>query len=236
MKRRWVNIGLWLAAVTGAVLWHLAFWRLPAAPRPTQQVAQGQPSVLCLPLGAAGAQGVQRASLVWSPVLFALPSSMGFSGAPATRQPAAIPMPRAQPDHLDTRWPRQQPAPFAAKRLLEQARNRLRQPAPAPELPPAPPPARPVAGGLTTSVEQGLTARGFEPVLADPALLGPDSWRARLALAIDEQGLPSRVLLTQSTGDAQRDAALVRSLMAGRAQPGRPAEGFMAISYRPETR
>jgi hypothetical protein len=225
-----------IIAIGFALVWHAVAWStLTLAPRRTPVERPAAPRVVYMPLMANGdvTNQLSDARVVWSPVLFSLPSPLGFSkpfpgfnGAPRPINGLTT----GPPEPLIT-----DPAPAPGSQLGQTEAYRQRLQEPAALAPPVsgtlvPAPVDPEAS-CTVTLAQGLSPElvANHPFPLRGEELGKRPWEARAALVFTEEGLPRSVVLQESSGDAARDDLLVRRLYQWRATPGAPARGIVVV-------
>ncbi len=163
---------------------------------------------------------------VWSPVLFSLPSPVGFS-RPLLSGRAGIGAPLESPGvtRLSLAWEAPAPAPLVPERIrLEALDPSLGTPRPPVRLPPA-------------AALQVLRQSGFggadapQMPLPDPARLGLAGWETEALIEADELGTVHHVLLNPPP-PAEDARQLVQSLYRWRFAPGSPGQRVAYFTYR----
>lgn len=223
----------WLLAALAAVAWHAAIAAglrpRPAAPPPA--APPGPPAFTYRP----GAAALDESDLVepgWvalhTPILFALPSPVGFA---APRQ-----HPERHPDLGPPVWPLRllprslapvtEAAVLLPPSLEESARRRLAELEAAAE----PPRPRPPAGWAEWSVsgldEPTVAGLGFP---LPPEERGDAAWEARASVTFGADGRPCRVLLDEPPADAVVAGKLVTGLYRWRIPPPSVARRVQAL-------
>ena len=219
------GLPLWAAAL--AIGW-FGFWGLVLRPEPvreTERTPPPAPRVTYLPgtegLGGRSAQADLRA--LWSPVLFALPTPMGFSRG-ATNSDVAWRPPLQQTQSEPVLLTRPPPAPAA---LMAVTPGLLaRRAAAPPALVPAEPPVfagAPAATGRVWQVVLGDGLAGIrwqqQPLPEAPAEDGESLWEAGAQLEISREGVVQHVWLDTPTASAQVNDLLLHALLGWRSVP-----------------
>jgi len=226
---------LWAAVL--ALAW-FGGWGLllqPAgSPAPATRVAKA-PRVTYLPAPAVQGDGATRADLrvLWSPVLFSLPTPMGFSRSAASNE-ATLRPPLQQA--LSTPVLLARPVPPPAAPLIPPPVANLAGPAPAaPAVPAAPvftapPPATSAAwqvllrGGLADAAWQ---AQPLPPAPADGTAADVE---AGAQLEFSREGWAQHVWLDAPTASSNVNAQLVRALLQWRCAPAAaPRSGAVVL-------
>ena len=235
-----------IAAIVIALLLHLAWWLLVEpreepgqAPRPEVTALVYRP-VLVQAEGRSAGDALQA---VWSPILFSLPTHVGFSQSQLERSGMMLP-PAEQPlDHsrlrdayaistrLDPAIPLITPAEQAN---LTRHRLGLDIPHRAPTLstatasPPAP------LHRYHLRWCGAITGEDFLQTELAPNLVQNDGAprEATLYIAISEEGIVSRVMLENRSGNTEWDARLVRAIRSWKGRPAnQPRSGRVRISF-----
>jgi hypothetical protein len=232
----------WVLAAALALAWH-AFWGLwlRAAPPPAPLRAPVVPEVTYAPIQAApesGGPALADARTLWSPVLFSLPTPMGFSRSALARRIGSQP-PLAVPG--DTAIFLERPAPSDERviRVGESVEALMRESPDrfafhVPDVPALTPTA--VSTGETVRVELlgGLAGRRFVRMdLPDePRVRGDTAWEAGAYLEVDGEGRVVHVLLENPSESAKLNGMLVRSMRGWRMESaGRPHSGRVTLRY-----
>ncbi len=213
---------IWAVAVSFALLWHVLLWiHVPdAAEDFDQALAPHKPSVQYLPPAHSVADQRGRGSLMM-PVLFSLPSSMGFSLPLHSRSEGLLEDSRDSDADLAflrrsnglsdrnlIRWPRRmdaQVAEFLNDPDLAIARTALKRPQ-----------TRNGARRRVRSFVEG--ALGDRELLAsevsvpDEILREQGRWTATAKVEFDADGLARHVFLVEPTEAPELNSAIVRSL------------------------
>ncbi len=218
-------------------------WALvPPAPEPAHPPrARFAPLVLLTPetraelLAADGGEPWVR-----MPVLFSLPTRLGFSplASPALADAELRFLDQAPPPPFLERpaappAPGTDPGPVLA-RAAEQALTRPPSPARAAAVTP-PPPIPDTAPRVDWILRDGLAGRAWADAPKPPETwtAGP-AWQAEAALTVDEDGHPSSVLLTRPAPDPDVNRTLTRLLRASRFDAdGGPTSGRVVIRVQP---
>lgn len=236
---------IWLlAALAGAGL-HV-FWWTAFSPQELPGSASGPlfPRVSYRPLlvegdGRVGGNEVQA---VWSPILFSLPTHVGFSKSQLTRStlmlppadlPAESPLQRGRlPDMADLAGP-------VGSTMEDQMRltfSKMQQRPPTPFLPPDPETGTGRASpGLQVIWLDGLSADDFEATSFRAGVSNGALREAVFHVVATEAGLVGRVLLEAGSGDAAWDAEALRAVRGWRAVPGQRRAGRVRIVRAPDT-
>lgn len=232
----------WSWAVVLAVLWHVAWFttvthRVP--PARAYHPPRTQVAYVALPADADRGRSVQENILrVWSPALFALPTSTGFSGG-ATEERMGIKPPLqvpAGPAFLIARTP-SAPARETESRLdrkVQSAFDRLRA---APEVGSDEPVFSPmlpsVPASLSLSFLGGLSTLLAEPSnLPVPAEMPAGVWMAEAEMRVSREGHVQHVFLVQRTPTAELDQHVVKALRVLRFEPLQEAlTGRVRVHY-----
>lgn len=220
-----LTVGLW------TVPWLL--WTMPAMHTQKPAGRPPRPPVIRFVRSTPSSDGG-----VWSAVIIPLPNKLGFSGAVGLKGPgqdlAGVVKRQMEPPPYLAPTAEQDPFPAAAVALNVERTSYV---------PEAVEPAAYIlvhsnrVQGYRAEWSDGLRARRFEaPALA--ATAGPDGggvWLTMTAwVGVDAQGRPVHVLMEQSSGQTNVDAAVVRALRMGRAEPGAgPAAGRARVWYAP---
>ncbi len=219
-----LTVGLW------ALPWML--WVTPGTPAP---VWRGRPPpVIRFVRPTPSSDGG-----VWSAVIIPLPNKLGFSGAVGLKGPgqdlAGMIKRRAEePPYLEP-TPEAAPVPAAAVALNVERTSYVPE---AVERPAYMLVHSNRVEGYRAEWSEGLRARRF----AAPALAkapGPEggggAWPTMSVwVDVDARGWPVHVLVEQSSGRTNVDAAVVRALRMGRAEPGEgPSAGRARVWYVP---
>ena len=222
---------LWAAAALAALAWHgllLGALRPARSPRPRRPPKP--PSVRYLPGPHAGASWTD-ARWLWSPVLFSLPSPVGFSRVrdegESVRTPLAPPPPAPRFRDAPPAPPEDGPAVLPPRTSAAAAHwNGLLDGA-APAFSPGPRGPLRLAGAWL--------ADDFERGPADPpAALAARAWEARAQIEFDPRGVPERVLVDPPGEDPAFDRELARWLWSWRLKPGRAArDGRLRLVFAP---
>jgi hypothetical protein len=225
---------VWFWAVVLAIAWHALWWMVLSPrrePHPMKRVPAARLAFI-VP-DAAAAQGETSASAlgIGSPVLFALPTEAGFSGAALTRELALLP-----PVELPEKSAMLLPFPAEPLRSMEEPEQVSWWAAVStPLLPPRPEVFAPV----DASEEAGMLVLRFAPEMNLPEqILRPDpspggkAWEARACLLVDELGQVQQVLLDEPAPEPEWNRHLARELRALTFDPG-PAErrGEVSVYY-----
>jgi hypothetical protein len=222
-----------LAVVLTVGLWALPWllWTTPG-PRAPVRRAHPRPTIRFVRPAPAPDGGV------WSAVIIPLPNKLGFSGAVGLKGPgqdlAGVMKRRAdEPPYLA---PAPAPEPVRAGAL---ALN-LDRTSYVPEA--VEPPAymlvhSNLVEGYRAEWSEGLRARRFQaPALAQAT--GPEGGAAWVAMSawvgLDARGRTAHVFVEQSSGQTNVDAAVIRALRMGQAEPGAgPVAGRVRVWYAP---
>ena len=205
----------WGAGV--AIAWHMAIFAVLDPAWPNRRVeAPRAPAVRYLPLQAADAGAAAAIETRWSPLLFSLPSPLGFSRARGIQD--AIRPPVDLPDDPVGYLPRPVGGPS------ETAVHPPPLPPPLSTRPGVSPPAkdrdRPARHAMTWI--QGARGVG-PPPWAFPvtaAVCGNRAWTAVLHVGFDDDGLPRRVLLDPSDAPPEVAMEVVRGAWKWRNEDG----------------
>ena len=214
---------LWLAAIFLAVGWHALWWVMLSpnrVPLPMNRLAMSR-LAYSAPGAMTGRGGLAReAEGVQSPVLFALPTAEGFSGAALTRELVLLPPvePPAKSGML---------IPFETVQAIpepsEQERGTWLAGVSTPLMGP-PPPVFAAASEPDTSgvVELYFSdSLGAEPmVLSPPDVPAGKRWEARALVVVDASGGVSQVLLDEPAPSPEWNRALARELRSLAFEPG----------------
>lgn len=180
-------------------------------------------------------QAPGAASLPWSPMLIALPSSAGAETAGGDRPHAAWLAPDLGIGP--------QPIPYRAAAIppIELALPPAGQRAPAPSLlaaRPAPPafgPAAVSSAGPVIQMSASLASAGFEPA-AIPADAGPGAggrWSVTARVETRADGSVGHVFLENPCQSAALNLTVIRALKQGRVRSGiGPVEGTVSVTWR----
>jgi hypothetical protein len=218
--RRWPR-RLWLLAAPLALGWGLfwvSIWQ-PAAYTPPRRAPQFVPHAHYLPARAAASPTDLR--VMWSPVLFALPTPMGFSRTPSTSEGRE--RPRVQRPSLE---PQLMPSPQMASgkpvvpaplrpTFKDGVNFRVDEETPVFTAPPLS--ANALAMELLDGLASRRTAAPALPTL--PAELTADSWTVIAHLEIGRDGGVQHVFLDPPSASAAFNAQLVQSLYCWRLLP-----------------
>jgi hypothetical protein len=241
----WVG---WSLAVALAVAWH-TFWGvwLQASPLPAPVRAPAVPDVSYLPVPDGPASGDALSSDVralGSPVLFSLPTPMGFSRSALTNEIGSLP-PLALPGDTVAFLERAAPVDERVVQVGESLEALMRQsgtrfPLRVPEASALAAPAA-VATGETIQVEflGGLAGCRFQRMELpdDPRVRGDAAWEAGASVDVDAEGRVRHVLLDNPSASAKLNGMLVRALMGWRLEkPGTPHSGRVVLRYPGPTR
>jgi len=229
-----------------AALWHVPLW-LVLRPEMPVRVAPGLPgqsgmALTFLPLSQEPGAGLVEtdARILWSPVLFSLPSPVGFSKPLAP--PGFMPSPATERHHeggvllMTPLTPGRELSIMASDPLDQQARyllNRrevMRLPSILHQDAVQPTP------GIRVTFSDTLADRAITGVPIDPATLpvGTQAWQAVLALRFAPEGWPVYAILDRGTGDELLDQALLRQVLRLRLEDtAEPREGRVEVSFQP---
>jgi hypothetical protein len=225
---------LWLLAAPLALGW-FAFWGLlwsPAAYTPPCGAPRFPPHARFLPgrTAAEGGEAQHDLRVMWSPVLFALPTAMGFSRTSAAGGGHA--RPRVERPSIA---PRLQPPPAATTPVAVISATAL--PAfvtgdhlNADNVPPVFAPQPAVAPDLMVELLGALaTLQPLEkPLPALPPELASDSWGVRAQLEVGRAGNVQHVFLDPPLASTNFNAQLLQALYRWRFAPA-PTESHGAI-------
>ncbi len=227
----WRNAAM--AVLLTAGLWGLPWLLWPTHHQPRKAKPHATPPKVRFVRAAAALDGS-----AWSPVMFPLPSKVGFSGNVGLKgmgqDLAGVLKRRAEePPYLARA---EEPEPLAVGAVVLSGERTAYSPEP------VEPPAYMLVHsnrveGYRAEWYEGLKARRFEA----PALAGlppPDAGGGWLVLdasvQVDAAGRPVHVFLEQSSGQTNVDAAVIRALRVGRAEPGAgPAAGRARVFCAP---
>jgi len=228
----------WFAAIFLAVelnaLWFV--WLSPAEPEHKAPVSVPG-SLVYLQMSTSDVDTAEStisyASSVWSPVLFALPTADGYSGLvlgsartmrPPLRSPheAVVLLDRPiSPVNHETAVQLASLSAYIGKAhgdydpMLERSNIHLK-------------PAD--TSGLLLQFVGRFTSDDFEQTQLPETLLITDSpWEAVVSFAIDENGIPSRVLIENSEGNKNRTYQLVRAIRQWRVSSKKKGKGKLII-------
>lgn len=198
-------LGVGLAAAWYA--WIL--FGLDPAPPPEPRARARPAPVTYMPVEAAGMPDRPDVRAIWSPVLFSLPTAVGFSrGAPSG--------PVARPP-LD---PPAEPPPLLALRPQTPARTPVPlAPVPLPAYVPPPPRPPAPAGTTMTPLEGAVPADAGFPVA--PEARGDRAWEAEAQVDFGEDGLPRHAFVESADASSGVRGEIARGLHRWR----RPAGG-----------
>jgi len=226
---RWNLRRLWLLALPLAAVW-FGFWGLLWQPESfiaPREAPRFTPHARYLPVRAAADGGEPASDLrvMWSPVLFALPTPMGFSRAPAAGD--GHDRPRVQRPNIE---PQLMPPPPAAPLTAlvptpklpafnDGARFRLDDDTPVFAVLPAATPA------LAVEVLGGLAGRPCleQPLPALPPDLAADSWTVAATLEVGREGRVQHVFLDPPSTVAEFNAQLTQAFLHWRFAPSAAA-------------
>lgn len=205
---------------SGLALWALPWLAWPLWTAPVGAREFRKPPVFRY---VRGVQGLDRST--WSPVLIPLPTPDGFSKKAAVKEAprkslGSVLKPRvSEPVFLELAPP---VVPWGGNCEMSPIERQAFDPDPS-SVPVFG--ERPLAGktGIQIQVPEALRARYYEVSVPGDDSLAEGVWPSFSASAyveLDRRGRVQHVLLDQPTGIATVDAALVRSLRAGRGQPG----------------
>lgn len=215
----------WILAVTAAVLWHLLLWmHLPASKAaPENYSPQKTPQLSYIQsIGGPAAGGD-----LMTPVLFSLPSSVGFSKSVSSY---GVDIMRAVKRDVEEMALLENPLVGRKHPLLVWPRHMDRQVSSLLDNPVLNQPRRALAPSLEIKMKDDLHVR-IVGVLAQRDLLfndldislppdGPAQWSMRIKMEFDSTGLPTGVFIVEPSGSAAIDRQALLSLNRWRLKPG----------------
>lgn len=233
---------IWTVAVSFTLLWHALIWmNVPEAAEDFEQArAPHKPTMQYLPPAHSLAGQRARGDLMM-PVLFSLPSAMGFSLPLHSRseglledsrdtdgEPAFLHRPTALSDRGLIRWPRRmdaQVAQFLSDPDLSIARTALRRPQ--------------ARDGTRRRIRSFMEGPLAEHQLLAGAVRVPDDilrekvrWSATAKVEFDSDGLARHVFLVEPTDVPELNSAIVRSLYSWSIAPtGASIYGRVILIY-----
>lgn len=223
---------LWMA-LPMAVCLHAAFlsWVQPLAVRaPLQTVA--------IPDLAFWAQTSDESRALYSPVLFALPTPMGFSASMLNQPLQSDPPIKEQAADLNMLQVDQRVSASPARSVFPQDRYQIAGALEA--LPTAPSLSRAdvetteKAGGLSVRYEGSALFQDRVPQqVAEIPGAGPVPWLAEFHVGLDKDSRVRSVLMETSPARGPSKDVLVRWLYQQRFQPGPPVSGRVAVRWTP---
>ncbi|HMO04195.1 MAG TPA: hypothetical protein PKC67_01950 [Kiritimatiellia bacterium] len=240
----------WRIGSVGVVLAaHLAWlglaWRPVTVSTPERSVRAAPPGVTFLgdPPAIEPASYAADARLLYSPVLFALPTAIGFSGpmlaAAGTKQPPVeLPTPSPRIRDLDQ--------PFAASPFGASSRslvNLIEQPRPFPAPPPRepedvlPPATIPMNAFTVYWPDRPEQPREFIPVDAAATWVGRTAWDMVLYVCFDADGLIRQVMVEKPSPYQDVTAAVLRiarGMVFGAPMPDQCGRLIVAFQPAPE--
>ena len=225
---RWSMRRLWLLALPLAGLW-FGFWGLLWQPQTftlPSELPRFTPHARFLPARTLADGGEPQSDLrvMWSPVLFALPTPMGFSRAPAAGD--GHDRPRVQRPNLE---PQLMPPPTASLKSVvpaskfpgfnDGANFRLDGAEPVFAAMPA------ATNSLTTEILGGLrdTPCLEKPLPALPPELISDSWAVAATLEVGREGRVQHVFLDPPSASAAFNVQLTQAFFRWRFAPSSAA-------------
>ena len=190
-------------------------WLSPTRAEPGHP-ASHRPRLHVLPMQEGGAEPGSR---IWSPVLMALPTPAGFSGAAMEEKTGVGPRvasPRGPVRYLAwadaARPPASAGSPAGAGSGLGSLPASWGEgPAPVTPVPEALPPRR-APPGLHVRFPGALTTNAFEHLVLPPLAGEPQAWTCRVSLWFDDGGAVTRAFIEEPSGDARRDRDIVRAV------------------------
>ena len=222
--RRWRRFGRTgrRLATSVAAIWFILLWlMLGTTPIPNPLPRETPPQVAWWPgSGAAGMEGghsmVNDIRVTWSPSIFALPSPAGFSHS--LRQDRARLTPPDQAVGPEAAFLETAPAAVLTSPTVAMLPGLLTVPQtvsawPAPSVFP---PRATGADGPRMIFPEGWESRLFSGMDPGYGSWSPQAWSARIEMRFDADGVPDSVLLVQSSGLADVDRRLVRSVRGWR--------------------
>lgn len=231
------GVSTWMSAAVITAVWHAVWW-MGLSPR-THHTAIAPPPVPRLsyvPVIAAHSgtiSGDVRA--LWSPVLFSLPTAVGFSrtvlnqsagiGPPVeTPLPPEVLMERVPASGAGAMHPRSMHDPVAVLRRMPEVRDHLT----VPEL----------TSGNRSPLQVyalGTDAELLPEDLPLPARkdLGVEPWETEVELVVAEEGWITRVLLMSPPADPAVAQAVSRALYRWRYDPGVSRRLQLVLRFRP---
>lgn len=211
-------------AILVTIAWHAFWWAWLDVQSPLRRsppLVRSMPQLTYLSLGNEREQGGFYGDLrkVWSPVLFALPTSVGFSRLERSRDVNLAPSIET-PNNITVSFDR------SVQRALEDkltSREQLKATVQKTldTLPLASVEGRVFAASSRlvlpeVRVEYSREVAAAHPhdlfIPQEPALLGQDAWSAAAYIEIGEEGSVQHVLLQKPSTSPERDAWLVRAL------------------------
>ncbi len=236
----WVG---WSLAVALAVAWHV-FWgvwfQASPAPEPARAPAVPEVSYLPIPDGLASGETISAdVRALASPVLFSLPTPMGFSRSALTNEIGSLP-PLAVPGDTVAFLERSAPTDERIVQMGDSLEELMREsgarfPLRVPEVSAL---AESSAGatGETIQIEflGGLAGRRFQrmDLPDDPRVRGDAAWEAGAFVEVDAEGRVRHVLLEKPSASAKLNGMLVRALLGWRLEkPGTPHSGRVVFRY-----
>jgi len=229
-----------------AALWHVPLWFVLRPDMPERMThrlpAHSGMALSFLPLSQEPGTGPMEADarILWSPVLFSLPSPVGFS-KPLFPQRLMPPPEKLRNQEAGALLMKplstgrrftitaSDPLGYQAQRLLSR-REVLRLPGVLHHEAIRP------AAGLHVAFRDALAGRTVSGVPVDPATLpaGDQAWLAVIHVRFAPEGWPAFALLDRGTGDEALDQALVREVRRWRLEDSaEPREGRVEVRYQP---
>lgn len=233
--------GIWVGAVLLAAVWHLILFGFSARPATRGTAWPVVPAVTYLPLPVDNTvTGFQRdVRAVWSPILFSLPSAVGFSHAALTNRIGFQPpleIPPAAPFYLHRAASEFEPIALSAGGIATGAMTGLPRSVPAGglELPAL---AMPVTStGATLQVELSGSFGGGKfvdmRVPVDVSVMKEKPWEVSAFVKMNDEGRVVHAFLETPSPLREVNALLVRTLLAWRLQkPGAVRDGRVVFRY-----
>lgn len=233
---------IWTIAILIALVWHVFAW-LRITEQPEEEMTTAQrvaPELTYLPEYASNAATAESdARTLMTPVLFSLPSTVGFSkpimqyregmqeGNYKLRKDMAFLEHSITPrDENFLSWPRHMDSqvafilnnPAITKPRTTLSRDRIVDPKPS------------VYVSFTGELDGNL----FESREIDPELekTFEPPWKATAAVSFDQAGLPTQLFLETPTEQPELNSAIVRNLYTWRLQSGSgPASGKIILQF-----
>lgn len=242
MKPQRNEIFIWSIAITLAIMWHIFIWmRFSMAEKTPPPPPPKAPELSFIPPYTEGeaASVDSQARTLMTPVLFSLPSTVGFS-KPIIEYRAGMLQDQYTPEedlallktsNLDRDrkylvWPRHmdsQVAYLLNNPMVSNPRTTLR---PNTIVPPKAKTHYTVQGDFSSD---DLDASRIE---IDEDIADSNTWRAEAMIEFDESGLPVRGFLTESTGNTELDQAIVTALYQWRLKHTKaPASGYVNLEH-----
>jgi len=221
----------WVLALTAAIAWHALLWQWidKSEAAPIRHIRPRPPRMAYIP-NLGGTMPASAEGDLMTPVLFALPSSFGFSQplsedsanmieeiGPGADEVALLEAPLQQRSGELLRWPRHMDRQIATL-LADPTLNRPREVL-------TPEPSTEVLAPVHLRLEGAISTIEFDRREFDASKIpvAGSPWQLRLAIDFDPSGIPRHIFIMDSSAPAEVDEAVLLQINRWRLPPARSA-------------